>query len=97
MIVTGCPASERSRAMTCMASRECPPRSKKSSSAPTRSSPSTFAQTSATASSSGVSGGTYPAPWPGRSSSGSGSAALSTLPWDLKGSASSQTYLTGTM
>ncbi len=52
------PSASRTRDTTLVASRECPPSSKKSSSTPTRSAPSTSAQTPASVSSVGFRGAT---------------------------------------
>ncbi len=75
---------------------ESPPRAKKSSARPIPSTPRRAAQAAASASSTGPSGGAYPArtkaPAPGE-----GRAARSTFPLGVSGSASSRTYAPGTM
>ena len=95
------PAPPRTRSrnceITCVASSEWPPRSKKLSSTPTRSTPRTSLQIPASISSTGVRGATYPPPPPRPADSGAGSAARSTLPLAVSGSASSTTNADGTM
>jgi hypothetical protein len=82
-------------ASTRMATSECPPRSKKLSCAPTRSTRSTCAQISASTSSTGVRGATYVSSAPAYS--GAGSARRATFPLGVSGSASSTTTADGTM
>ncbi len=89
------PSASRARVATRVASRECPPSSKKLSSTPTRSTPSTSAQIPASTSSVGVRGATYASAAP--ESSGAGSARRSVLPCGVSGSASSTTTAAGTM
>lgn len=87
----------RSREMTRVARRECPPRSKKWSRTPIGPSPSTSSQTSTTVRSIGVRGATCarcPPPEPG---SGAGSALRSVFPFGVSGSASSTTSADGTI
>jgi hypothetical protein len=74
---------------------ESPPRSKKSSSTPTRSIPSTPATTRATARSVSVRGSTCP-DLPDAPRSGAGSAAWSTFPFPVNGNASTTTNADGT-
>ena len=84
--------------MTCVASSEWPPRSKKLSWTPTRSSPSTSAQMLASVSSIGPRGGDERGVSSrDRSRSGAGRASRSTLPFGVSGSASSATNAEGTM
>ncbi len=66
--------ASRTRDMTCVASNECPPSSKKSSCTPTRSSPSTSAQIPATSSSDGLRGASQACSSSGRSRPGAGNA-----------------------
>ncbi len=91
---TSTPKATRTREITCVASRLCPPSPKKFSSTPTRSTPSTSAQIPARSSSPTERGAAY------ASSvvlSGAGSARRSILPLAVTGSCSSTTYAPGTM
>ncbi|SLJ68227.1 Uncharacterised protein [Mycobacteroides abscessus subsp. abscessus] len=81
------------RAATDAALRESPPRAKKSSSAPTRSRPSTSANAAATAASDHVDGARYSR----AAKAGSGSASRSSLPLAVSGTSSSTTTAAGTM
>jgi hypothetical protein len=87
-----------SRATTRVASREWPPRTKKSSPVETIASGlrfSTSAKTSATATSAGVEGAW---PWPvAEARSGAGSARRSSFPFTVTGNVSSSTNTAGTM
>ncbi len=90
------PKRSRTRAITRIASSECPPRSKKLSWTPTRSSRSTSAPDPGQHLFLGrarrhVFAARKPAP------SGAGSARRSSLPFGVSGSASSPTYADGTM
>jgi len=85
---------ERIRLISRVASSECPPSSKKLSSMPTRSSPSTSANRAHSISSCGVRGSRRDA---GLASSGAGSAPRSSLPFGVSGSRSSTTSAEGTM
>ncbi len=87
------PSRCASRATSTAASRECPPRSKKLSSTPTWSRPSTCANTSHSACSRAVAGARPPA----AAYSGAGSARRSSFPFALSGSASSTMTAAGTM
>ena len=87
------PSTARTRDTSRVASSECPPRSKKLSSTPTRSRPSTCANTSHSARSSGRGRG----PAAARRDSGAGSARRSSFPFAVSGSASSTTIAAGTM
>src|SRR5580692_8411275 len=82
--LTFTPSRSASRATSTAASRECPPRSKKLSSTPTRSRPSTCANKSHRARSRGLAG----APPPPAAYSGAGSARRSSLPVAVSGSVS---------
>ena len=84
----------RTAATSLVASSEWPPRSKNESSAPTRSRPSSSANSSATRLSVPCAGSRYSAPAP---TSGSGSALLSILPCAVIGISSSTTYAAGVM
>src|SRR5215212_9400126 len=86
----------RTREMTCVASSEWPPRSKKLSWTPTRSRPSTSAQTLASTSSTCVRGAAYSPP-PPPAASGTGRRLRSTFPFGVKGNSSSTTNCEGTM
>ena len=88
------PNASRMRDTTCVARSECPPRSKKLSSAPGRT-PSTDSQIPATISSAGVRGGTRVAA--AAEASGSGRERRSTLPLGVRGMASIITQRAGTM
>ncbi|CAM4039326.1 hypothetical protein COSO111634_31790 [Corallococcus soli] len=85
----------RMRDSSCVASRECPPRSKKSSSAPVSFVPSSSFHSVASRASVSVRGWTKPssAPW----TSGAGSARRSTLPLRVTGSDARRTMADGTM
>ena len=74
---------------------ESPPRVKKLSSTPTRSSPRVCAQTSAIARSTGVRGATY-APPAAPAKSGAGSARRSSFPLAVRGNAGTVTKADGT-
>ena len=87
----------RIREITCVASNECPPNSKKLSCAPTTSTFNRSAQMPATICSTGVSGATYPPVNLSRFTSGCGSALTSTLPLGVKGHSSSIITTVGTM
>ena len=87
----------RTRAITCVASNECPPNSKKLSLAPTAATSSTSAQISHTTSSIGVRGATISAAESGRACAGAGKACRSTFPLDMCGSPSSCTKTDGIM
>ena len=87
-------STARTRAITRMASSESPPSSKKLSSAPTRSTPSTSANRPQTISSAAVRGSRLTTTPP---NSGAGSAARSSFPFTVTGSASSTTTAAGTM
>ena len=89
------PNTCRTREITRVASSECPPSSKKLSSAPTRSRPSTSAHTPASTSSVGVRGATYRSS--AGASSGAGSALRSSLPLGVSGNASMKTNAVGSM
>ncbi|PSK64050.1 hypothetical protein B0E53_04011 [Micromonospora sp. MH33] len=78
---------------TLMASRECPPRAKKSSSMPGSATPSTSLKMAASCRSSSVAGSRRPAP---AAYVGSGRAARSTLPLWVSGSSSRTTTAAGT-
>ena len=84
----------RTRAISRMASSESPPRSKKLSSAPTRSRPRTSANRPQTISSAAVRGSRLIITPP---NSGAGSAARSSFPLTVTGSASKTTRAAGTM
>ena len=75
-----------------VASSESPPRSKKLSSTPTRSTPRTSANNPARISSPAVDGPRTPPP-----NSGTGNARRSTFPFAVSGNASSTTTADGTM
>ena len=92
---TSIPRTWRSRETTCIARREWPPSSKKPSSAPTRSTRRTSAQTSASISCTAVAGARYSPLADLRS--GAGSARRSTLPCGVSGISSSTTSAVGTM
>ena len=92
---TSTPNSARIREASRMLRIESPPNSKKLSSAPTRSAPSTSAQIRASARSASVRGSRYPSV--GRPASGAGSALRSSLPLALSGNRSSATNAAGTM
>jgi hypothetical protein len=77
------PNSSRTREITRVPRSECPPRSKKLSSTPTRSRRSTSAQIPASTSSTGVRGATYRSS--ADASSGAGSALRSSLPLEFTG------------
>ena len=77
---TSVPNTSRTREITRVASSECPPRSKKSSSAPTRSTPSTCAQIPASSSSVSPARRHYPSPVSGRPASGGGQRGPVQLP-----------------
>ena len=87
----------RIRDTTWVASSECPPRVKKSSCTPTRSTPSSSAQIPASNSCTGPDGGTYCPPRPSCIPSTAGRAARSTLPLRFSGSPDSSTNTAGTM
>ncbi len=87
------PSTTRIRDTSRVASSECPPRSKKLSSTPTRSRPSTCANTSHSACSPGVAGARPPP----AAYSGAGSARRSSFPFAFSGSWSSTTTAVGTM
>ena len=93
---TRAPAALRSLAITCAASSEWPPRSKKSSSTPIRSTRSTSAQTAATVASEPGRGAVYCAV-SSRPRCGAGSARRSSLPLGSSGSASRAVNAEGTM
>lgn len=78
-----------------MRSTEVPPSSKKFSSAPTSSSPRSSPTISATSRSPGHEG--TACPYRGRLPAAFGSAARSTLPWEVSGSRSSVTKIDGIM
>ncbi len=88
------PRPVRTRLMTRVASSEWPPSAKKSSSAPTRSTPSTSAQTAASAVCVPGAGATYAAD---SDHTGVGRARRSSLPLAVAGSASRATKAAGTM
>ena len=90
------PSTSRTWEITRVASSECPPRAKKSSPAPTRSMPRTCAQIPASSSSRSPRGATYP-PTSGRVASGAGSAARSSFPFGVSGSAASSVNTAGIM
>ncbi|RPK74226.1 hypothetical protein EES44_01810 [Streptomyces sp. ADI96-15] len=85
----------RARVAVWMLRMESPPRSKKLSSTPTRSTPSSSHQMAASVSSVGVRGAVPPDSAAGYS--GAGSAFRSSLPLAVSGSASSRTTAAGTM
>ena len=86
------PNTSRIREINCIARREWPPRSKKSSSIPTRSTRMTSDQMPARSRSSGVRGSTWSSADSARSRArGAGSAAWSTFPLAVRGSASRRT------
>ncbi len=89
------PKTARMRETTWVASSEWPPSSKKLSSTPTRETPSTWAQISASNTSVGVRGATCFTVTVAES--GEGSAALSILPLGLTGRAGSAMSAEGTM
>ncbi len=89
------PSAACARATTRVASSECPPRSKKFSPTPTRSTPSTSAQIPASTSSVTVRGATYASSAPPYS--GAGNAFRSSFPTGVSGSRSSTTTADGTM
>ena len=76
---------------------EVPPRAKKSSSAPTRTPPSSRAMMPATAPSAGVRCAAATSARPASARPGARSAARSTLPLGVNGSAGSTTIAAGTM
>ena len=88
------PRSDRTRLTSRATSRECPPRSKKSSSAPTSGTPRTAAKRSATRRSPPSAGGR---PEPSGLRSGAGRALRSILPLAVSGRVSRTTKATGTM
>ncbi len=92
---TSAPSASRTRDTTRVARSECPPSAKKSSPAPTRSTPSTSAQIPASTSCVGVRGASD-AVSPG-AESGAGRARRSTLPLGVSGNASRATKAEGTM
>ncbi len=85
----------RARDTTSMLRIESPPRLKKLSSTPTRSTPSTSAQICASVASAPVRGATKRAA--AAAKSGAGRALRSSLPLGVRGSASSATKAEGTM
>ena len=91
------PAHLRMRTKSRTARSEFPPNSKKLSLTPTRSTPSTSAQNSASDCSTEVRGATYVASSSGRVCSGAGRARRSTLPFGESGNFSSITKAFGTM
>jgi hypothetical protein len=90
---TSRPNANCSRALTRMAISESPPRAKKSSSSPTRSTPNTSANTSATIFSVWVAGARNAV----AANTGAGSALRSILPEEVNGNSSSTTIWAGTM
>ncbi len=90
------PNTSRIREIARVASSECPPSSKKLSSAPTRSASSSTAQIPASSSCTGPDGGTNLS-MGASAAPGSGSAALSTLPFGVRGRAASSVNTAGTM
>ena len=76
---------------------ESPPSSKKLSSAPTSSRFSAWAHMPARTSSTGVAGARYPPARPGRAVPGAGSAARSSFPAGVSGSAASSVNTAGIM
>ena len=88
------PSTTRTRDTSRVASSECPPRSKKLSSTPTRSTPRTCPNTSHRARSRAVAGARPP---PAAAYSGAGSARRSSFPLGDSGSASSITTAAGTI
>ena len=94
-MASSAPSSVRARLISRVASSEWPPRSKKSSSAPTSGSPSTSAKRRQSTSSCGVRG---PRPVPSATAgSASGRARTSSLPLAFSGSRSRVTKAAGTM
>ena len=91
------PSACRTREITCIASSECPPSSKKLSCRPTRSTPSSSAQIPASSVSASPCGRLVRSAGHTRRPSGAGSALRSSLPFGVSGSASSHTYAAGTM
>jgi hypothetical protein len=90
------PSVCRRREMTCTASSEWPPKSKKLSRRPTRSIRSTSAQIFASACSVSPDGASY-SRTAYASPSGAGSVLRSTFPFGVCGYACSHTYASGTM
>lgn len=88
------PNDSRMRRMTLPASKEWPPSAKKSSSMPTRGSPSASANSAQSISSCGVRG---PRPAAACPESGIGSALRSIFLFGVKGMASSMTIAAGTI
>nr|QEO73850.1 hypothetical protein [uncultured bacterium] len=86
-----------SRALATTTSSEFPPRSKKLSSTPTRSTPSTSCHTSATIRSVAFVGGAYARVFSGRAPDGSGSALRSTFPLGVNGTVSMTWKAPGTI
>ena len=93
-IATSTLSTARIRLISRVASRECPPSSKKLSSTPTAGRPSTAANSSQRIASCGLRGARCACAEP---SSGSGSARRSSLPFGVSGSASSAMIACGTM
>ncbi len=94
-MASSAPSSVRARLTSRVASSECPPRSKKLSSAPTSGSPSTSANRRHSTSSCGVRG---PRPPPSATAgSASGRARTSSLPLEFIGRPSTVTNAAGTM
>ena len=91
---TSTPRLVRTRDTTCVASSEWPPNSKKLSSMPTRSTPSSSIQIAHNTSSISSRGPTYSVPSP---TSGLGNARRSTFPCPVNGSCSRFTNADGTM
>ncbi|CAA9291275.1 MAG: hypothetical protein AVDCRST_MAG41-4382, partial [uncultured Corynebacteriales bacterium] len=90
------PCAARTSAVNFVASSEWPPRAKKSSSAPTCGTPSRSPHSRATDRSRSVRGSTKPARGCGPATARSGSAARSTVPSGVSGSAGSSAYAAGT-
>ena len=80
-----------------MATNECPPNSKKSSSTPTSSRPNTSHQIAATATSTGDRGATSTDPTDGRADPGNGNDARSSFPFAVRGNEPTTTTRPGTM
>jgi hypothetical protein len=94
---TGLVPSAANRASALRTSSEFPPRSKKLSSRPARSMPSTSANTWQARRSASSSGAWYGSARSGRSGRGAGSARRSSLPFVVTGSPSTITKAAGTM
>src|SRR5205814_6961604 len=92
---TSTPNTFLTRDITCVASSECPPNSKKLSSTPTLSAPSNCSHTPHNISSSAFRGPTYPSP--PLLLSGCGNPFRSSFPFLVNGISSNSTYATGTM